>query len=677
MLKGASIPGFSVSFVSRTLRFGLFLTLCFIPFLKTAAAATPNLTVISGLLDLRETPLTDADGLVEIRGPWNFVPGQWITDQDESRVTFAEGDPAQFWQKSAAEDAERPRIGTYRLRIKQKENSPQLSLYLGDMPRYKLWVDGQAVIEHGVWLDGTNGVPWRGRHIVPLPYRAEMTIILQTAADDTFWQHWSLPLFIGTYQSTQGWILNQTIIIALILGGIFIVGIYHITLFILNHDNRAALYLGLWCLDHVLRRSLGSDVNIMFQLWPAFPYDLSFRLGYVAYYLTVPLYVHCLMLTFPGHVPQRTLWFFWAIALGFILPASVLPVGWVASMNWLYHFMTMAAGLVISFILFKSLKRKANGSRTLLVATLIVAASSANDILLVQGKPSFGETLPFALLIFIVLQGAILSSQFATTLRELRHTYSELTKIAYLHMVQRIAAGLRVEQTMPTGFAEATVLALDVVGSSQIQHPKFHAVLERMMGRCYAAVSEGYDPANLKSRAYRVKEMGDGMICTIGFPFPQLGEGTQAMDALRLAEDFARIFKEEMETLDLPDTLYCAIGIASGTIEGFFPKFGIKQYDLRGRAIVLATRYEAMRNLVYHTHGKQGSVIFIQDEVYKNLDARSQLQFQHWDSTLDHQRIRDNPSAKQAWFKFVEPARGTVARTKEMSQAWLPHDDCA
>jgi len=82
---------------------------------------------------------------------------------------------------------------------------------------------------------------------------------------------------------------------------------------------------------------------------------------------------------------------------------------------------------------------------------------------------------------------------------------------------------------------------------------------------------------------------------------------------------------------------------------------------LRGRPIVLATRYEAMRNQVYRLYGKQGSVIFIQDEVFASLDPEEQKAFSHWDCTQETQRIRDNHLATQAWFKFVEPALGTDA----------------
>jgi hypothetical protein len=47
-------------------------------------------------------------------------------------------------------------------------------------------------------------------------------------------------------------------------------------------------------------------------------------------------------------------------------------------------------------------------------------------------------------------------------------------------------------------------------------------------------VAEGYVGKNLKPNAYRVKEMGDGFLCSIGYPLQSLTDNL-TNDAIELA----------------------------------------------------------------------------------------------------------------------------------------------
>ena len=197
------------------------------------------------------------------------------------------------------------------------------------------------------------------------------------------------------------------------------------------------------------------------------------------------------------------------------------------------------------------------------------------------------------------------------------------------------------------------VLVFDVVGSTRVAHPGFRTALDICMARFFEAINQGYSAERLEATGYRIKEMGDGMICTVGFPFQTPDDKTKDSVALELAERMCAIFHKEMSRLRTPEPILCGIGLARGLVEGFFPQAGQKQYDLRGAPLTLATRYEAMRNPVYRQLGQQGSVIFIHDDVYQKLSAQEQREFQHWDPSLPGQQIRDDDKATQAWFKFV------------------------
>jgi len=197
-----------------------------------------------------------------------------------------------------------------------------------------------------------------------------------------------------------------------------------------------------------------------------------------------------------------------------------------------------------------------------------------------------------------------------------------------------------------------------------VGHPGFPSAVERVMARCSLHLNRNYDPQLLAANGYRIKEMGDGLIASIGFPFATPGSQNSCELALTIAEEFCAIFKEEMQQLAHSEDLYCSVGMAYGIIEGFYPQGGVRQYDLRGRTVMLATRYESMRNIIFEKLGHMGSVIFMQDYVYKQLPKDKQLEFTAWDTQKPQSRIRDDQDAKQAWVKFVAEAKATHVRDR-------------
>ncbi|HYX31763.1 MAG TPA: adenylate/guanylate cyclase domain-containing protein [Oligoflexus sp.] len=130
-------------------------------------------------------------------------------------------------------------------------------------------------------------------------------------------------------------------------------------------------------------------------------------------------------------------------------------------------------------------------------------------------------------------------------------------------------------------------------------------------------MAEGYDGISLQANAYRIKEMGDGFLCSIGYPFRSKTENP-ANDALDIAKKFIQTLTRESQILHSEVPICCSIGIALDTLTGFYPESGTKKYDLFGPAIVLATRYEAMRKALFNGEMDR-NVIIIQDVVYAAL----------------------------------------------------------
>ena len=152
-----------------------------------------------------------------------------------------------------------------------------------------------------------------------------------------------------------------------------------------------------------------------------------------------------------------------------------------------------------------------------------------------------------------------------------------------------------------------------------------------------------------------IKEMGDGFLCSVGFPFNS--QGSLVDNAYALAEMFVEIFQNQVERyFDCPH--YCGIGISLGEVTGYFPTIGLKQYDLYGDAIVHATRYEGMRKHLFQSGVEKGNIIIIQEKAYQMLSldlAEGLIKYK-----LDDCKVRDDGEATCLYYKIVSAGSGVL-----------------
>ncbi|HYX38805.1 MAG TPA: 7TM diverse intracellular signaling domain-containing protein [Oligoflexus sp.] len=232
------------------------------------------------------------------------------------------------------------------------------------------------------------------------------------------------------------------------------------------------------------------------------------------------------------------------------------------------------------------------------------------------------------------------------------HAFSQMSKIVYPHQIESIKMGQSLEQTMPTGPGEACVINFDIIGSSKIQHVRAKDFLRNVFRRCNEVMLEGYDGKELKANAFRIKEMGDGFLCSVGYPFRSHSENI-ANDALALAFRFQEVLVEEAGILQSDNHICCGIGIALDTIAGFYPETGTKEYDLYGKAIILATRYEGMRKLIQQDH-VHASIIIVQERVYQSFDREYRRQFIEIDLQKAGIVVRDDSAATRLYYKILD-----------------------
>jgi len=240
--------------------------------------------------------------------------------------------------------------------------------------------------------------------------------------------------------------------------------------------------------------------------------------------------------------------------------------------------------------------------------------------------------------------------------QEIQHAVLQMKKVFFPHQVQLIEEGVNLEETMPTGGKDACVICFDIVQSSDIKHEKTAEFFSDVFRRCTSLMMEGYDGNQLKSSGYRIKLLGDGFLCSVGYPFTSQ-TGHMSKDAIDLAMRFYEAFEVAVNEFAYKDPICCCIGIALESISGFFPDVGTIEYDIFGRGIVLATRYENMRKHLF-PNAVPSSMMILHERVYLSLSETDRRDFTVVDLESKKLKVKDDAAATHLYYRDLgSPAK--------------------
>lgn len=244
-----------------------------------------------------------------------------------------------------------------------------------------------------------------------------------------------------------------------------------------------------------------------------------------------------------------------------------------------------------------------------------------------------------------------------------QHLYNQLSKLVYPHQLEMIKSGDELENTMPVDKAQAIINVFDVQRSTEIRHERVQAFLLDVFRAFSQICMQGYRHNPLASRAFRLKETGDGFISAIGYPFLAEAQQSLADHAIDTALLMFREFNMEVARFDYAVPIKAAMGLAFNTVQGTFQSSGIKSYDLYGPALVQAYRYEEMRKhpqvekLIREHAARVGlhyyHILIIQDVIYNSLGPTYKTLFQAIDlQEIDYQ-IRQDKTARHIYFHVL------------------------
>jgi hypothetical protein len=210
-----------------------------------------------------------------------------------------------------------------------------------------------------------------------------------------------------------------------------------------------------------------------------------------------------------------------------------------------------------------------------------------------------------------------------------QHLYNQLSKLVYPHQLERIKLGDQLENTMPLKEGKAIINVFDVQKSSAIRHENtqdfFMGVFQAFLQICM----KGYEHNPLRSRAFRLKETGDGFISAVGYPFLPVDSRSLADSAVATALLMFEAFNVEVRKFNYSRPIKAAMGLAYNSVQGTFQSGGIRSYDLFGDALIQASKYEELRKQpalwkIFTSHAaslglEDFNILIVQEVVYNSL----------------------------------------------------------
>ena len=396
--------------------------------------------VENGVLDLR-TWNFDKDGPVALDGEWEFYWNTHLKPDDFS----GESPPAMSgfikvpgtWNGYEVNGVNIPGAGyaTYRVRVLLGETGSKLSFKFLDMAvACSVYVNGKMIMSAGEpGKTPASTLPQFYPQVVELnPSFAQLEMIIQISnfhhRKGGAWESVLLGLKDDIWRIRQN-ALNFNLFL---FGGILIMGIYHIGLFIFRTQEKSTLFFGIFCFLIAIR-TLVTGERYLIELFPNFNWEVHTKLAYLTFYIAVPVFAAYARKIFPGEISKYVIYMITVVGALFSSIVIFTPAKIYSHTTPVFQIFTILALCYGFYILILALFRKRQGARLFTAGFIVLFLAGVNDILYANLLIETGYMIQIGLFVFIFSQALLLSllssNTFATV--ELQRVTLEDTNRAY------------------------------------------------------------------------------------------------------------------------------------------------------------------------------------------------------------------------------------------------------
>ncbi|HEU4718584.1 MAG TPA: adenylate/guanylate cyclase domain-containing protein [Bacteroidia bacterium] len=517
-----------------------------------------------GVLDLRSWDL-QRDGNISLNGEWAFswndlasprpsasssadfikVPGIWNNHVSNGQKDGAEG------------------FATYSLDVRLQKQHEMLALNILTVSNaYDLFVNGKKIASNGtVGKDEETSKPAYAPQVVTfIPDSDCLHFVMHISnfahCKGGFW----LPVEIGTVKQIHEERDSRVLLEMFLFGCLFIMALYHFSLYLLRRSDPSTLYFGLMCVI-IGVRSLFTGENLVNDLYPGIDWFFARKIEFLLTFLSAPVYI-----TFARALYRRewnTTVYRIAFAFGMALCLFVLvtPARIFTLTSYVFTGYAWITSMYTIFVFIKAMKRKENGAGIFLATSLFFLLTIVNDTLNQLELVHTGLYLSFGLLVVTFAQSFVISSRFANAFRTTEIYASTFRKFVPAQFLDKIAKdGI---ESIRAGYAqreEVAVLFSDIRSFTSLAEKMSSDEVFRMLNEYLAYV----EPPIRAHSGFVDKYMGDGIMALF-----ENGDGNNSCDnavaaSLEMLEQLEAFNEKRISAGEEP--LRMGIGLHNGPV---------------------------------------------------------------------------------------------------------------
>lgn len=422
----------------------MFLCLTAIIFSTEDVSAKDNFTAINGILDLSDYDWNKND-IIPMEGEWEFYWNRLYTPSDFKNSKTIEGKSLiilpRSWNKYEVNNNELSSYGfsTYRLLIETNSNET-LGLKI---PRiftsYRLWANGELLASAGTV--GTIKSESRPQYLPQIHHIESNQNTIEIVVQVSNFSHRSggilENLYIGKISDiTEARIKNLTLELFL-FGSLFIIGFYHIALFIYRTKDKKVLYFGIYALLISARTLLVGEIYFI-HLFPGFSWELAHKIQTISYYIGVFLVYKFIVLSFPNHIPIKIEKIIKYISILFSVLVIFTPARIFTVVNPFYQIFSFFVYITVLYVVVIACCKKEEGSYLIGIGVLVLIFFTLNDMIylsiafadannhFLRNFIKTGNLSSWGLLIFVFTQALVLAKKFSKSFSKVELLTEEL-----------------------------------------------------------------------------------------------------------------------------------------------------------------------------------------------------------------------------------------------------------
>ncbi len=384
-----------------------------------------------GVIDLRNWNFKH-DGNIKLKGEWEFYWKKLLSPADFAQNKYEKQyfKVPNYWNYKILNKNHLDGIGyaTYRLTILH-DKADTLGICLGEqLTAYKFWCDTNQIASSGqVATNKEEAKPSMIHKLKMIHLSADSTQIIFQISNFNHSKggFYSVPN-IGKMGSLYAKKSSNFAVMMFLLGGILLIAMYHLGVYILRKEDTAPFLLFLFAVSLSIITAFSSSHYIS-SLFSELSWELSYRIQYAVTYLSAAILAGFVRKIYYKDISKKnTYLYIGAIMVAsttIFMPAEIFTCTLISG-----TLIIVSAGFYI-FVLLKQVIHKRHGSRIFVVSFLIYILSVSNDVILVNTFFVWDiELIPLGTLIFILGQSLVYARVAVQTLNEKKVLSNKLRK---------------------------------------------------------------------------------------------------------------------------------------------------------------------------------------------------------------------------------------------------------